>query len=132
MQAILENTPRGLFCPPGGFYVDPTRPVKRAVVSHAHADHARWGCKSYLSSETGRHLMRMRVGTEAEHEFLAFGETAYIGGVKISLHPAGHMLGSAQIRLEYRGQVAVITGDYKLGNDPTCASWEPVRCHLLV
>lgn len=132
MQPILENTTRGLFCPAGGFYVDPHQPVARAVVTHGHADHARWGCKSYLSCRDGEQVLRMRMSEDAEFEFLDYGEQVYVGGVKISLHPAGHMLGAAQIRLEYKGQIALVTGDYKLGDDPTCRSWEPVKCHLMV
>ena len=132
MQAILENTPRGLYCTPGGFYIDPHRPVARAVVSHGHSDHARWGCQSYLSCKDGEQILRMRMADDAEFEFIDYGEAVYIGGVKISLHPAGHILGSAQVRVEYRGQVAVVTGDYKLGPDLTCRSWEPVKCDLMV
>ncbi|PHQ32146.1 DNA ligase-associated DEXH box helicase [Rhodopirellula bahusiensis] len=129
---ILESTQAGLYCSLGGFYIDPSRPVERAVVSHAHTDHARWGCRHYLAAKPSEHLLRMRMNDDAEFEFLEYGESISIGGVKVSFHPAGHMLGSAQIRLEYRGRVEVVTGDYKLGEDPTCESWEPIRCHLLV
>lgn len=129
---LLQTTDRGLYCPPGDFYVDPQRPVDRAVVSHAHTDHARWGCRRYLASEKSEHLLRMRMDDDAEFSFLPYGESTTIGGVDVSFHPAGHMLGSAQVRLEYRGQVAVVTGDYKLGSDPTCESWTPLKCHLLV
>ena len=132
MEAILENTTRGLYCPPGGFYVDPHQPVARAVISHGHSDHARWGCKSYLSCTDGEQILRMRMSDDAEFEFLPYGESAYVGGVEISFHPAGHILGSAQVRLQYKGRVAVVTGDYKLGDDLTCRSWEPVKCHLMV
>ena len=131
-EAILERTERGLYCPPGGFHVDPNVPVHRAVVSHGHADHARWGCKSYLSVRDGEQILRQRMNDDAEFEFVEYGETVYMGGVKISFHPAGHILGSSQVRLEYGGRVAVVTGDYKLGPDPTCRAWEPVRCHLMV
>ncbi|MEM9587549.1 MAG: ligase-associated DNA damage response exonuclease [Planctomycetota bacterium] len=133
MVEIIETTNHGLFCRAGGFYVDPVRPVDRAVITHAHSDHARWGCRNYLAARPSEVLLRMRLAEDAEFSFLDYGETTTIGGVTISFHPAGHMLGSAQVRLEYRGRVAVITGDYKLGaEDTTCQPWEPVRCDLLV
>ena len=132
MKSLLENTELGLYCPAGDFYIDPRRPVQRAVVTHAHTDHARWGCRHYLSARPGEHLLRMRMNNDAEFQFLDYGQAINIDGVDISFHPAGHILGSAQVRLEYRGQVAVVTGDYKLGHDPTCESWQPIRCDLLV
>ena len=125
-------TDRGLYCREGDFYVDPRRPVSRAVVSHAHSDHARWGCGHYLSARTGERLLRMRMGEDAEFQFADYGQIIDHHGVRISFHPAGHMLGSAQIRLEHRGRVAVVTGDYKLDDDPTCDACEPVDCDLLV
>ena len=129
---LLEPTVNGLYCRAGDFYIDPSRPVDRAVVTHAHTDHARWGCRRYLAAAPGERLLRMRMNADAEFEFLGYGQSIRIGGVRISLHPAGHILGSAQVRLEFRGRVALVTGDYKLGNDPTCSSWEPVPCHLMV
>lgn len=132
MNSLLESTSNGLYCEVGDFYVDPVRPVKRAVVTHAHSDHARDGSESYLAAAPSEPLLRMRLSSDAELSFLPYGESLNIGGVKLSFHPAGHMLGSAQVRLERRGRVAVISGDYKLGSDPTCANWEPVSCHLFV
>jgi putative mRNA 3-end processing factor len=132
MDALLQTTDRGLYCLAGDFYVDPRRPVDRAVVTHAHADHARWGCRRYLAASPSEHLLRMRMSEDAEFQFLPYGQSVVIGGVDVSFHPAGHMLGSAQVRLQHRGQVAVVTGDYKLGDDPTCESWQPIQCHLLV
>lgn len=132
MDALLEVTDRGLFCPIGGFYIDPRQPVSWAVVTHAHSDHARPGCRNYLAAQTGEHLLRMRMEENAELAFLPYGQSRTINGVSVSFHPAGHILGSAQVRLEYRGQVVVVSGDYKLGDDPTCESWEPVKCHLFV
>nr|WP_322975333.1 ligase-associated DNA damage response exonuclease [Aporhodopirellula aestuarii] len=132
MSSIIQTTDRGLYCPAGDFYIDPRSPVDRAVVTHAHTDHARWGCKRYLAAQRSEHLLRMRMNHDAEFQFLPYGESIKIDGVDVSFHPAGHMLGSAQVRLEHRGQVAVVTGDYKLGNDPTCESWQPLSCHLLV
>lgn len=132
IQTLLQNTEAGLYCPAGGFYIDPHRPAARAVITHAHSDHARIGSQKYLAASPGEHLLRMRMSSDAELQFLAYGETLMIGGVRISFHPAGHMLGSAQVRLEHRGKVAVITGDYKLGGDATCQKWEALACHLLV
>ncbi|MCC9655519.1 ligase-associated DNA damage response exonuclease [Rhodopirellula halodulae] len=129
---LLETTPAGLHCPIGGFYIDPVRPVDRAVITHGHSDHARWGSRHYLSASPGEPILRMRLSEEAEFEFLDYGQKTTVGGVQVSLHPAGHMLGSAQVRLEYRGEVAVVTGDYKLQSDATCDDFEPIRCHTFV
>ena len=132
MNDFLTLTPQGLYCIPGDFHIDPQLPVARAVVTHAHSDHARWGCQRYLAARPCEQLLRLRMSNEAEFRFLAYDETLTVGAVQISFHPAGHILGSAQVRLEYRGQVVLITGDYKLGTDPTCDAWQPVRCHLMI
>lgn len=132
MDEILKRTERGLYCAAGDFFVDPTQAVHRAVITHAHSDHARWGCRQYLASAASEQLMRMRLGENSSFQFVRYGQQITVGDVTLSFHPAGHILGSAQVRIEHRGQVAVVTGDYKLGTDPTCASWEPVKCHLLV
>jgi putative mRNA 3-end processing factor len=132
MNDFLEYTPQGLYCIPGDFHIDPQSPVERAVVTHAHSDHARWGCKKYLAAKPCEQLLRLRMSPEAEFRFVPYGETLTVGGVRVSFHPAGHILGSAQIRLEYQGQVGLITGDYKLGTDPTCEAWQPIRCHWMI
>ena len=132
MEVILQQTPRGLYCAQGDFYVDPRLPVARAVITHAHSDHARWGCQKYLAAKPCEHVLRLRMSADAEFQFLPYGESLVMGGVEISFHPAGHILGSAQIRLEYRGHVVLITGDYKLGTDPTCEAWQPIRCHSMI
>ena len=132
MTPLLAMTPDGLYCPPGGFHLDPWRPVPRAVVTHAHADHARWGCGHYLFSAAGEKVFRTRLGQEIDATVLSYGEAVVHNGVRVSLHPAGHVLGSAQIRLELNGEVAVVSGDYKLTPDVTCAPFEPVRCHTFV
>ncbi len=129
---LLQTTPDGLHCAAGGFYVDPWRPVPRAVVTHAHADHARWGCGQYLVAAAGEPVFRTRLGEKANIEPVPYGEARDINGVRVSLHPAGHILGSAQVRLEYRGEVWVVSGDYKTTPDPTCMPYEPVRCHTFV
>lgn len=129
---LLEPTKQGLYCAAGDFHIDPWRPVPRAVVTHAHADHARWGCDHYLVPARGEHVFRTRLGDDASLETLPWGATRSIGGVRVSFHPAGHILGSGQVRVEHRGEVWVVTGDYKRHPDPTTAPFEPVRCDTLV
>jgi len=128
---LIVLRPEGLYCPAGGFHIDPWRPVERAIVTHAHADHARGGHAHYLAAADARHVLRARLGDVAL-QTLPYGESVAIGGVRVSLHPAGHVLGSAQVRIEHRGRVWVASGDYKLGADPTCAAFEPVRCETFV
>ena len=132
MIAILELTPAGLFCSPGGFYVDPWQPVDRAVVTHAHSDHTTPGSGSYLVAREGLPVFRKRLGADAALRGLEFGESVSLGETRVSLHPAGHILGSAQVRIEHRGQVAVISGDFKRVSDSTCTAFEPLRCHFLL
>ena len=132
MVDLLQWTPRGLYCAVGDFYLDPWRAVDRAVVSHAHSDHARPGSRAYLVSESGLAVTRERVGARGVIEVARWGEVREINGVRVSLHPAGHILGSAMIRVEHRGQVWLFTGDFKREADPSCEPWEPVRCHTLV
>ncbi len=132
MGAILELRAEGLYCPAGGFHVDPWRPVERALITHAHGDRALPGSGAYLTTQAGEALLRARVGEEAAIETLEYGERRTIGGAVVSFHPAGHMLGSAQIRIEQGGEVWVFSGDYKLAPDPTCAPFEPLRCHTFL
>jgi putative mRNA 3-end processing factor len=129
---LVTLTDAGLYCPPGGFHIDPWEPVARAVVTHAHADHARWGCEKYLGADPGRHLLRTRLGEAADVTTVPHGAPVELNGVRVSFHPAGHVLGSAQVRVEHKGEVWVVTGDYKLDPDPTCLPFEPVRCHTLI
>ncbi len=124
--------PAGLYCAAGDFYIDPWRPVDRAIVTHAHSDHASAGHRNYLVSAEGEHVSRWRLGAAATIQTLAYGETASINGVRVSLHPAGHILGSAQIRLEHGGETWVVSGDYKTQPDPTCSPFEPVRCDVFI
>lgn len=131
-EPLFKTSQAGLYCARGGFYVDPWSPVATAVITHAHADHAVKGSKRYLTAEPGRWVLWSRMGQHAHIEPLKFGETTDLNGVKVSLHPAGHILGSAQVRAEYKGEVWVISGDYKVAVDTTCASFEPVRCHTFV
>jgi len=131
---LIQLTEQGLHCPAGGFHVDPWRPVRRAVVTHAHADHARSGSRRYLATPETAVILRRRIGRTTSIETLAYGERRRIGDVHVSLHPAGHVLGSAQVRIEpvRPGPTWVITGDYALGPNPTCAPFEPVRCDVLL
>jgi putative mRNA 3-end processing factor len=128
---LLTETERGLYCAPGDFYVDPWQPVERAVITHAHGDHARWGSRYYLGSKAGERVLRTRLG-DARIECVEYGDVVHMNGVAVSLHPAGHILGSAQIRIEYNGEVCVVSGDYKSEPDPTCTPFEPVRCHTFI
>ena len=130
----IEITREGVLCRPGGLYIDPTHPVADAIVTHGHADHARAGHGRVFATPETLAIMRARYGDDharTEHP-LAYGETVDINGVKVSLHPAGHILGSAQARLEYGGSSIVFSGDYKRRPDPTCVPFEPVQCDVFV
>jgi putative mRNA 3-end processing factor len=129
---VLELRPAGLYCPAGDFYIDPHRSVERAVITHAHSDHARRGMGSYLCSETCEPLLRARLGQKISVEGLSFGHSRTLGGARVSLHPAGHILGSAQVRVEVGGEVWVASGDYKVEPDPVAEAFEPVACHTFI
>lgn len=129
---LLELTDSGLFCPPAGIYIDPWKAVDRAVITHAHSDHSRWGMKHYLAHHHSAEVMKLRLGAEISLQTVAYEEPQNINGVKISLHPAGHIPGSAQVRLEYKGKVAVVSGDYKTENDGLSTPFEPIKCHEFV
>jgi len=129
---MLRITERGLYCPAADFYIDPWLPVERAIITHAHGDHARWGCHHYLAASEGGRVLRTRMGQDASIELIGYGEPTTINGVAITFVPAGHILGSAQIRLEYKGEVWVVSGDYKTEPDSTCSAFEPVRCHTFI
>lgn len=131
-RELLKSTDRGIYCEIGDFYIDPWKPVDRAIVTHAHSDHARWGMKQYLCSYESRRVMQRRLGDEAVIDSLPYGEAVVINGVRVSLHPAGHILGSAQVRVEHKGQIAVASGDYKTEADATCTPFEPIKCHLFI
>jgi putative mRNA 3-end processing factor len=129
---LISLTSRGLYCGEGDFYIDPWKPVEKAIITHAHADHAYPGNHNYLVAAEGLRLFQIRLGEDANISTLNYGHSSTINGVKISFHPAGHVLGSAQVRVEYKGEVWAISGDYKLTPDATCAAFEPVRCHHFV
>jgi putative mRNA 3-end processing factor len=131
----LKTTPAGLYCEPGDFYIDPTRPVGRAVITHAHADHARPGHEAVLATEGTLAVMRTRMGAEragGTQQSIGYGVAIKQKDVTVTLFPAGHVLGSAQILMEYQGARAVVSGDYKRQADPTCAPFEPVACDVFV
>jgi putative mRNA 3-end processing factor len=132
LNGFLQLTSNGLYCSAGDFYIDPWRPVKRAVITHAHADHARWGSQSYLCAQDGKTLLQSRLGPEADIQTVAYGEILSINSVKLSLHPAGHILGSSQIKIIKDGKICVVSGDYKTDVDPTCAPLEALSCHTFI
>ena len=129
---VIEPTKRGLFCAAGNFYIDPWRAVDRAVVTHAHSDHARAGCRHYLCSESGLGVLQQRVGTKADFQTSAWGQPLKIGDARVTLFPAGHLLGSAQVRVEVGGETWVVSGDYKTQADLSCEAFEPVPCHTFI
>jgi len=128
---LIVPRAEGLYCPQGDFYVDPWRPVARAVITHAHGDHARYGNAQYLCTRESEPFVRARLG-DITLQSVAYGEALRIREASVSLHPAGHVRGSAQVRIEAGGEVWVVSGDYKLAADPTCTPFEPVRCHVFV
>lgn len=128
---VLTFTDRGIYCPAGDFHIDPWRPVERALITHAHADHARAGHRGYLATHAAGPVLRHRLGDIAL-EGIGFGETRQIGSAKVSFHPAGHVPGSAQIRVEVAGEVWVVSGDYKTQADGLSEPFEPVSCHAFI
>jgi putative mRNA 3-end processing factor len=133
-EDLLRPTPTGLYCPPGDFYVDPVRPVDRAVVTHGHSDHARAGHGAVLATPQTLAIMAERYGADftGRQQPVAYSETASHNGVEITLVPAGHVLGSAQALIQWRGMRMVVSGDYKRRRDPTCAGFEPTPCDVFI
>src|SRR5277367_3562796 len=133
-ETWIRTTPAGLYCEPGDFHIDPSRPVPRAVITHGHGDHARAGNARVLATAETIAIMRARYGAEAGGglQALAYGEPLAIGEVRVRLMPAGHVLGSAQIVLDYHGSRVVVSGDYKRRPDPTCAPFEPQNCDVFI
>jgi len=128
---LIQFSDRGLFCAQGGFYIDPWRPVEKAIITHAHSDHARPGSESYLCHRDSLPLLELRLGPNS-YQTVDWNEPVFINGVKVSLHPAGHIIGSAQVRLEYQGEVWVVSGDYKTENDGVSGMFEPVKCDVFI
>lgn len=131
-EPLVIPTDRGLLCPGAGAYIDPWRPVDRAIITHAHSDHAAPGCGAYLCAASCAPILRVRLGEAIRVQAAAYGERVEMNGVAVSLHPAGHIRGSAQVRIERAGDVTVVTGDYKTAPEPSSEPFEPVRCRTLV
>ncbi len=133
-EALLRPMPQGLYCPIGDFYIDPVQPVPRALITHGHSDHARSGHGAVLASRETLDIMRIRMGEGfcREEQVAEPGKLIDISGVTVSFHPAGHVLGSCQIKVEHKGFSIVASGDYKRSLDPTCTPYEPVRCNVFI
>lgn len=129
---LIEFTAQGMACRRGGFHIDPARGVDRAIITHAHGDHARPGSRAYLAHHDSVPLLKLRLGERVHVTGVAYGEPIRMNDVTVSLHPAGHVVGSAQIRLEAGGEVWVVSGDYKRENDDVSCPFEPLRCHTFV
>jgi putative mRNA 3-end processing factor len=128
---LIDFTDKGLFCRQGNFYIDPWRPVEKAIITHAHSDHARSGSASYLCHRLTLPLLQLRLGPH-HYETVEWGQAVYMNGVRVSLQPAGHIIGSSQIRVEYQGEVWVASGDYKTENDGLSGAFEPIACHCFI
>ncbi|HEY8697757.1 MAG TPA: hypothetical protein VIM02_09075, partial [Rhizomicrobium sp.] len=133
-ESILCPSPAGLYCPPGDFHIDPTRPVARAVITHGHSDHARAGHGAVMATDDTLAIMALRYGAEftRSQQIAILGEEVQVGDIRVSFHPAGHVLGSAQIALERGGFRLIVSGDYKRAPDPTCLPFEAIRCHAFI
>lgn len=131
-SGLLEMRPEGLYCPEAGFYIDPWQPVERALITHAHGDHARLGSQSYLCAQPGEGILRVRLGEAASIQSVPYGQAVSFGPVSVTFYPAGHILGSAQVKIARNGYSWVVSGDYKIAQDPTCTAFEPVRCNGFV
>lgn len=131
-MGLITFTDSGLYCAAGNFYIDPWKPVEKAVITHAHSDHARWGSKQYLSHTDSYYLLKARLGEDIRLETMPYNQQQKIGDVTVSLHPAGHIIGSAQVRVEHKGEVWVISGDYKTEDDGISTAFEPVKCHTFI
>jgi putative mRNA 3-end processing factor len=131
-MALINFTNKGIYCKQGNFYIDPWHPVDYAVTTHGHADHVKWGNKNYLCHDLTKPILKQRYGLEDNVQTLPYNKKIDINGVKLSLFPAGHVIGSSQIRLEYKGEITVVSGDYKTEFDGISAAFEPVKCHNFV
>lgn len=131
-MALLSFTERGIYCAQADVYIDPWRPVARAVITHGHSDHARWGMQHYLTHHKTVPIMQHRLGADISVQGASFGERLNINGVEVSLHPAGHIIGSAQVRLSYKGETWVVSGDYKVQHDGIATPFEAVKCHAFI
>ena len=131
-EPLVVTTGRGLYCPPGDFYIDPWQPVQTAVITHAHGDHLHQGNARYILARPGAAIAAARLPQTANLLPIDYGTALTLGATRVSLHPAGHILGSAQVRIEHAGRVWVVSGDYKRQPDRTCAAFEPIGCDVFV
>ncbi len=130
-MALIEFTEKGLYCRQGDFYLDPWKPVDKAIITHAHSDHARWGSKHYLCQEQTKPLLKLRLG-DNPYQTAGWNDPVFINGVSVSFFPAGHIIGSAQVRLSYKDEVWVFTGDFKIEDDGISTPFEPVPCDVFI
>ncbi len=130
-MALLNFSEKGIYCEAGDFYIDPWKPVHKALITHGHADHSRWGHSQYICTRAAKPVIRYRLGL-VNISTVDYGEQLTINGVKVSFHPAGHIVGSAQIRVEHKGEIWVASGDYKLEDDGLATAYEPIKCHTFI
>jgi len=128
---LIEFSDKGLCCLAGNFYIDPWKPVDKAIITHGHSDHARWGSKFYLCHHDSKPILQQRLGNN-QYQSIGWNEPIYLNGVRVTLFPAGHIIGSSQIRVEHNGEIWVVSGDYKLENDGFSGQFEPVKCHNFI
>ncbi len=131
MNPLIQFSEKGLYCPVGNFYIDPWKPVDKAIITHGHSDHAQSGSKNYLCHTLSKPILQLRLG-EGNYQATEWNVSHLINGVSVSLHPAGHIIGSSQVRVEYKGEVWVFSGDYKTENDGMSGVYEPLRCHTFI
>jgi putative mRNA 3-end processing factor len=131
-MSLITVLPEGLYCEQGEFFIDPWRGVDTALITHAHSDHARYGSSHYMATRVSEGILKKRLGEGIDLQGVDYGEKRKLGNVWVSFHPAGHVLGSAQIRVEYKNEVWVVSGDYKRCYDPTCALFEVVPCDTFI
>ena len=128
---LIQFTDKGLYCSAGDFYIDPWGAVNKAIITHAHSDHARWGSNYYLCHHYTKPILQLRLGNN-NYESVGWNEPVFMNNVKVSLHPAGHIIGSSQIRVEFKGEVWVVSGDYKMEDDGLSGAFEPIKCNTFI
>ena len=128
---LIDFTDKGLYCSAGNFYIDPWKPVDRAIITHGHSDHARWGSKHYLCHHFTKPILQLRLG-DNDYQTAGWNEPVYFNGVTVTLYPAGHIIGSSQIKVEHKGEIWVVSGDYKVEDDGISGAFEPVKCHTFI
>ena len=132
MKELLTITQSGIYCPRADVYIDPWKPVDKAIITHAHADHARWGSTQYLANTLNETILKLRIGNDINLQLMDYGQSTRINGVSFSFHPAGHIWGSSQVRVEHKGNTWVVSGDYKVESDGFSGDFEPVKCNTFI